>query len=120
MTSPLVYDAQMVGYPWRFKGSDVVYRNSQGFLMQLLVDSKLAPIPGMFVVPSATPTTASDILRYSRHEFSTYFLQHMERQPHALDPTDGNWHVELNMGNFPRVMVNKRYYQKVTAGTRKA
>ncbi|MDE3017271.1 MAG: RNA polymerase sigma-54 factor, partial [Pseudomonadota bacterium] len=31
---------------------------------------------------------------------------------------DGNWHVELNMGNFPRVMVNKRYYKKVTAETR--
>ena len=30
---------------------------------------------------------------------------------------DGNWHVELNMRNFPRVMVNKRYYKKVTAGT---
>lgn len=31
---------------------------------------------------------------------------------------DGNWHVELNMNNFPRVMVNKRYYKKITAGTR--
>lgn len=30
---------------------------------------------------------------------------------------DGNWHVELNMSNFPRVMVNKRYYKKVTATT---
>lgn len=31
---------------------------------------------------------------------------------------DGNWHIELNMGNFPKVMVNKRYYKKITAGTR--
>jgi len=31
---------------------------------------------------------------------------------------DGNWHVELNMGNFPKVMVNKRYYKKITAETR--
>jgi RNA polymerase sigma-54 factor len=31
---------------------------------------------------------------------------------------DGNWHVELNMANFPKVMVNKRYYKKVTTGTR--
>ena len=31
---------------------------------------------------------------------------------------DSNWHVELNMSNFPRVMVNKRYYKKVTAETR--
>lgn len=31
---------------------------------------------------------------------------------------DGNWHVELNMGNFPKVMVNKRFYKKVTSETR--
>jgi RNA polymerase sigma-54 factor len=31
---------------------------------------------------------------------------------------DGNWHVELNMGNFPKIMVNKRYYKKITAETR--
>lgn len=31
---------------------------------------------------------------------------------------DGNWHVELNMNNFPKVMVNQRYYKKVTADTR--
>ena len=31
---------------------------------------------------------------------------------------DGNWHIELNMNNFPKVMVNKRYYKKITAETR--
>jgi len=31
---------------------------------------------------------------------------------------DGNWHVELNMNNFPKVMVNKRYYKKITAETK--
>lgn len=31
---------------------------------------------------------------------------------------DGNWHVELNMNNFPKVMVNKRYYKKITGETR--
>lgn len=31
---------------------------------------------------------------------------------------DGNWHVELNMNNFPRVMVNKRYYKRITAESR--
>lgn len=29
---------------------------------------------------------------------------------------DGNWHVELNMNNFPKVMVNQRYYKQVSAG----
>jgi len=31
---------------------------------------------------------------------------------------DGNWHVELNMGNFPKIMVNKRFYKKVSSETR--
>jgi len=31
---------------------------------------------------------------------------------------DNNWHLELNMNNFPKVMVNKRYYKKVTSETR--
>ncbi|MBY0408283.1 MAG: RNA polymerase factor sigma-54, partial [Rickettsiales bacterium] len=31
---------------------------------------------------------------------------------------DGNWHVELNMNNFPKIMVNKRYYKRITAETR--
>lgn len=31
---------------------------------------------------------------------------------------DGNWHVELNMNNFPRIMVNKRFYKKITGETR--
>ncbi len=41
---------------------------------------------------------------------------------HAVEPDifvrrlpDGNWHVELNMNNFPKVMVNQRYYKKVSA-----
>ena len=31
---------------------------------------------------------------------------------------DGNWHIELNMANFPKVMVNKRYYKRITSETR--
>ena len=31
---------------------------------------------------------------------------------------DGNWHIELNMGNFPKIMVNKRFYKKVTSETK--
>ena len=48
------------------------------------------------------------------HEVS----QHMEPDIFVRRLPDGNWHVELNMGNFPRVMVNKRYYKKVTSETR--
>lgn len=32
--------------------------------------------------------------------------------------SDGNWHIELNMNNFPKVMVNQRYYKKITADTK--
>ncbi len=98
ITEPMVFEAQAAGYPLRFGAGDVVFRNIQGFLMQLIVQNTGAtagqPVPGMFVFPAANPATDSDSLHYSRHEFSTYFLQHQERQPHAVDPTDGNWHLD--------------------------
>ncbi len=48
------------------------------------------------------------------HEIS----QHMQPDVFVRRLPDANWHVELNMGNFPRVMVNKRYYKKVSAESR--
>ncbi|MGE0753722.1 MAG: RNA polymerase factor sigma-54 [Alphaproteobacteria bacterium] len=33
---------------------------------------------------------------------------------------DGNWHVELNMDNFPKVMVNRRYYKTVSKNMKDA
>jgi len=94
---PMVFEARAAGYPLRFGAEDVVFRNIQGFLMQLLMGGApdtTQPVPGMFVFPAANPATDSDALHYSRHEFTTYFLQHMERQPHAVDPSDGNWHLD--------------------------
>ena len=93
MTQPLVFEAEMDGYPLRFSSRDVVFTNTQGFLMQLLVQPQSGEaIPGMFVYP-ATASTKSDRLHYSRHEFRTYFLDHYERSPHAVDST-GNWHAD--------------------------
>jgi hypothetical protein len=97
MGQPLVFEAQMVGYPLRFDASGIVFKNTQGFLMQKLTQATttgVEPVPGMSVNPSATPPTASDQVHYSRHEFNTYVLQHAERMPHATDPTDGDWHVD--------------------------
>src|SRR5882724_84311 len=94
---PMVFEARAAGYPLRFGAEDVVFRNIQGFLMQLLMQGApdaTQPVPGMFVFPAANPDTDGDTLHYSRHEFTTYFLQHMERQPHAVDPNDGNWHLD--------------------------
>ena len=94
-TEPLVFEARWLGYPLRFTNADIIFRNAQGFLMQLLVGVDGEPVPGMFVVPASDPSSSdSDTLRYSRHEFTTYFLQHAERQPHAVDPTDPNWHMD--------------------------
>ncbi len=31
---------------------------------------------------------------------------------------DGNWHIELNSDTLPRMLVNSRYYAKVSAGAR--
>jgi len=94
---PMVFEAQAAGYPLRFAAQDVIFKNVQGFLMQLLVQGETnerEPVPGMFVLPAANPASDSDNIHYSRHEFTTYFLQHQERQPHAVDPSDGNWHLD--------------------------
>lgn len=92
LTQPLVLDARGVGLPLRFEAADVLFFNVQGFAMQQLVQAGSGdPIPGMSVTPSTT-ATASDTLHYSRHEFRTYFLDHAERLPHAVDPSDPNWH----------------------------
>src|SRR5262249_40638638 len=93
MREPLVFEAEMDGYPLRYTARDVVFMNTQGFLMQLLESPSGQGIPGMFVNPSATPSTSSDTLHYSRHEFRTYFLDHYERTAHSVDAT-GNWHAD--------------------------
>jgi hypothetical protein len=90
VTMPMVFRAQAKGYPLRFTGQSAIFYNIQGYLMQLLDGS----IPGLFSINAPNSTSDSDILQYSRHEFNTYFLQHEERQPHALDQTDPNWHVD--------------------------
>lgn len=87
---PMTFEAQAKGYPLRFSNTDVVFYNTQGFLMQTLTQG----IPGLYTIQAVNTSTDSDILRYSRHEFVTYFVQHAERQPHQLDPTDSNWHVD--------------------------
>jgi len=87
---PMTFQAQAKGYPLRFGNADVVFYNTQGFLMQTLTQA----MPGLYTIQAAANSTDSDILRYSRHEFATYFVQHQERQPHQLDATDPNWHLD--------------------------
>lgn len=84
-----VFEAHAVDLALRFGSEDVAFYNVQGFLMQLL-DQRM---PGLFAIDAASGEE-SDLLRYSRHEFNTYFLQHDERSEHAVDPTDANWHLD--------------------------
>lgn len=89
MENPRTFRAQAKGYPLRFTTDDIMFYNTQGFLMQLLD----ASIPGLAsIIPFSSAD--SNLLNYSRHEFSTYFLQHAENLPHATDPSDGNWHQD--------------------------
>jgi len=50
--------------------------------------------------------------------FSHEISQTLEPDVFVHRLPDGNWHIELNMGNFPRVMVNKRFYKKVNSETK--
>lgn len=88
VTDPKTIEMQAKGYPLRFEGEDVFFYNAQGFLMQLLDGG----IPGLFAIAAPGDALDSDILRYSRHEFNSFFLQHEERQVHAVDSGDPNWH----------------------------
>jgi cytoskeletal protein CcmA (bactofilin family) len=89
LTQPRVFRARLQGLPLRFSEGNAVFYNVQGFLMQQLNGA----MPGLFSITSSS-STDSDTLSYSRHEFNTYFLQHAENLPHAVDPTDGNWHLD--------------------------
>lgn len=90
VTLPRTFRAQPQGYPLRFSSEEVVIYNTQGFLMQLL-DQR---IPGLFTLTAPNAAEDGEVLQYSRHEFSTFFLQHGERAVHAVDPSDPNWHLD--------------------------
>jgi hypothetical protein len=89
MTMPRTIKAQAKGWPLRFRKDNTVFYNTQGFLMQLVG----APIPGLATITPSS-TADSDVLQYQRHEFATYFLQHVENQAHSTDPNDDNWHTD--------------------------
>jgi hypothetical protein len=84
------FEMSAKGLPLRFGTEDVLIYNTQGFLMQTLTQ----PIPGLvtFAVKEKDGKQ-SDRIRYYRHEFETYYLEHYERDVHAVDPADPNWHL---------------------------
>jgi hypothetical protein len=84
-------DISAQGLPLRFGTEDVLISNTQGFLMQTLMN----PIPGWITFAASDKNGRnSDTLRYFRHEFETYYLAHGERSVHAVDPTDSSWHMD--------------------------
>ncbi len=50
--------------------------------------------------------------------FSHEVAQAVEPDMFIRRTPDGNWHLELNMNNFPKVMVNRRYYKTVSKTAR--
>jgi hypothetical protein len=90
VTQPLVLEMRAKGYPLRFTEDAVLFYNVQGFLMQRLDGG----IPGLSGHLVSDEKKDSDILRYARHEFATFYLQHEERQQHAVDSGDPNWHLD--------------------------
>ena len=48
----------------------------------------------MYSLAAAQGSSDSDVLQYSRHEFSTFYLQHEEREQHWVDGQDPNWHLD--------------------------
>jgi cytoskeletal protein CcmA (bactofilin family) len=90
VTQAMVLEARAKGYPLRFSGGGVLFYNVQGVLMQQLDQG----IPGLYTRFAPEKDEDSDVLRYSRHEFSSFYLQHEERQRHAVDADDPNWHLD--------------------------
>jgi hypothetical protein len=90
VTDAEIFQARMIGYPLRLSTDTAVFYNTQGYLMQMLNQG----IPGLSSVESVDKAKESDILQYARHEFNSYFLAHQERQAHAVDATDPNWHAD--------------------------
>jgi hypothetical protein len=89
VTDAEIFQARMIGYPLRLSTETAVFYNTQGYLMQMLNQG----IPGLSSVESVDKAKESDILQYARHEFNSYFLAHQERQAHAVDAIDPNWHL---------------------------
>jgi hypothetical protein len=90
VTDPQVFQAQANGYPLHFDADSVVFYNTQGYLMQMLNQG----IPGLATINSADKANQSDLLQYARHEFNSFFLAHQERQAHAVDSTNPDWHAD--------------------------
>jgi RNA polymerase sigma-54 factor len=90
--------------------------------LHLLADSKFAELQKMCGVDKDDLREMIGEIRELNPKPGAGFLHEVSQ---AVEPdvfvkrlNDGNWHVELNMNNFPRIMVNKRYYKKITTETR--
>lgn len=52
------------------------------------------------------------------HGFEHEPIQAVEPDVYLRRLPDGNWHVELNTQSLPRVLVNRRYFSKLSSGAR--
>jgi hypothetical protein len=83
------FGAQLTEYPVRFGSGDVVIRNFQGYLIDLL-DASAAD---HFEVRRGS-WQRSDELYYFRHSFEQFCADHQIGHSKEVDSTDSNWHKD--------------------------
>lgn len=83
------FTGALLGMPLRFEARDVSIYNAQGFLMQLLDPNA----PGLFQI-TAGDASASNQLKYWRHEFKTYKAEHRKVDARRSDDEDSDWHAD--------------------------
>ena len=89
------FQTRLMNYPLRFGNGDIVIMNSQGFLVDDLLDPD-DPTLGVRRRFSLIPEKKekSDRLIYRRHSFAQYCATHRPGGAKAVDPTDANWHKD--------------------------
>jgi len=83
------FGAQLTEYPVRFGSGDVVIRNFQGYLIDLLDPSTA----DHFEVQPASWGTSNE-LYYFRHSFEQFCQNHQPGKSKEVDDTDADWHKD--------------------------
>ena len=83
------FAAQLTRYPVRFGPGDVVIRNFQGYLIDLLDEAAA----DHFEARPGRGWTSNEMY-YFRHSFEQFCANHQVGQSKEVDPADPNWHKD--------------------------
>jgi len=89
------FQTRLIEYPLRFASGAITIMNSQGFLVDALIDPN-DPTLGVrrrFSLISKEKDK-SDRLIYRRHSFAQYCQDHQPGGPKEVDSWDPNWHMD--------------------------